>query len=166
MRATYLLFFANLNQWLSAKYLAISGDIFGCHTASKRVDSYWDLLVESREVAKYSKMHRLTPKTLKKKNLYPKFNSPMFQKGWPKYKFLFPSLSLLQMYLPTETNDKAANHFLRKIIIKKYVTIYELSLPQSKSFRVLLHHIKGIIKLDFQYLENKHDGICTQTELD
>ena len=72
IRATYLLFFANLNQWLSAKYLAISGDIFGCHTASKRVDSYWDLLVESREVAKYSKMHRLTPKTLKKKKSVPK----------------------------------------------------------------------------------------------
>ena len=32
------------------------------------------------------------------------------------------------MYLPTETNDKAANHFLRKIIIKNYVTIYEVSL--------------------------------------
>lgn len=47
------------------KYLAISGDIFGCPTASKRVDSYWCVLVELREVAKYSTIHRLTPKQKK-----------------------------------------------------------------------------------------------------
>lgn len=110
-----------------AKYLAIFGDIFGCPTASKIVDSYRGLLVELREVAKYSTIHRLTPKH--KKICLQGSIALCFRKAGLNTNSYFLLCLFCKQYLPTETNDKAANHFLRKIIIKNYVTIYEVSLP-------------------------------------